>query len=53
MNTLWIAFFMVIVLWVIILGLYLNTTRRQPDLRAQMQALDERLAGLEKDSGKG
>ncbi len=52
MNTLWIAFILVVVLWVIILGLYLNTTRRQPDLRSQMQALDEQLAGLEKDSGK-
>lgn len=52
MNTLWIAFILVVVLWVIILGLYLNTTRRQPDLQAQMQVLDEQLAWLEKESGK-
>lgn len=52
MNTLWIAFIMVVVLWVIILGLYLNTTRRQPDLRSQMQVLDEQLTWLEKESGK-
>lgn len=52
MNTWWIAIFIVIVLWVIILGLYLATTRRQPDLRSQMQALDEQLGELERKSGE-
>jgi hypothetical protein len=33
----------VVVLWVIILGLYLIVARRQPDVRAQMQALEAQL----------
>lgn len=52
MSTWWIAIIVVIVFWIIILGLYLATARRQPDLRTQMQALDEQLDKLERESGK-
>lgn len=51
-NTFWIAALIVVVLWVIILGLYLTTTRRQPELRSQMETLDEQLNKLEKGTGK-
>jgi len=51
-NTFWIAALIVVVLWVIILGLYLTTTRRQPELRSQMETLDEQLNKLEKGTGQ-
>lgn len=52
MNALLIAALIVIVLWVVILILFLITTRRQPDLRSQMQTLDDQLNKLENESGK-
>lgn len=52
-NTFWIAAIIVVVLWIIILGLYLATMRRQPELRSQMEALDEQLNKLDSESGKG
>lgn len=42
----------VILLWIIILGLYLVITRKQPDLQAQMRALAEQLDKADRDSGK-
>ncbi len=52
MNTLWIAALIVLILWIIILALYLANTNRQPDLRSQMQTLDDQLDRLESESGK-
>lgn len=43
--TLIIAFF-----WVIILGLFLIISRRQPDVQAEMKALDEQLEKNERET---
>lgn len=43
LNNLLLATIFVIILWIVILGLYLAITRKQPDLQAQMKALDEQL----------
>ncbi len=40
----------VVVLWVIILGLYLLVARRQPDVAAQMEALEEKLERAEREA---
>lgn len=40
----------VIILWVIILGLYLLVARRQPDVAAQMKALEEKLERAEREA---
>ena len=42
----------VVVFWVIILGLYLLLARRQPDVAAQMKALDEKLERAEREAEK-
>lgn len=39
----------VIILWIIILLLFLAVSRKQPDVRSQMQTLDEQLNRAEKD----
>ncbi len=39
----------VIILWIIILLLFLAVSRKQPNVRSQMQALDEQLTRAEKD----
>ncbi len=43
MNNLLVAALAVIILWIVILGLYLVLTRKQPDIQAQMKALEEQL----------
>ncbi len=50
LQNLAVAAVVVVILWVIILGLYLMVTRRQPDVAAQMKALEERLERAERDA---
>jgi hypothetical protein len=52
LQSLALAAVVVIVLWVIILGLYLLIARRQPDVAAQMKALDEQLSRAEQEGGQ-
>lgn len=52
LNNLLLAAFVVIILWIVILGLYLVITRKQPDLQAQMKALEEQLDEAARNSGK-
>lgn len=47
MNSFWVAALIVVIMWTLILGLYLSTTRRQAGLRSQMEALDKQLSDLE------
>jgi predicted Holliday junction resolvase-like endonuclease len=51
LQSLAVAAVVVVVLWVVILGLYLVVARRQPDVAAQMKALDEQLNRAERESG--
>ncbi len=50
LQNLAVAAVVVVILWVIILGLYLMVTRRQPDVAAQMKALEERLERAEREA---
>ncbi len=50
LQNLAVAAVVVVILWVIILGLYLMVTRRQPDVAAQMKALEERLERAERET---
>ena len=50
LQSLALAAAVVVVLWIIILGLYLLIARRQPDVAAQMKALDEQLQRAERES---
>ena len=50
LQSLALAAAVVVVLWIIILGLYLLIARRQPDVAAQMKALDELLQRAERES---
>ncbi len=50
LQSLVVAAVVVVVLWVIILGLYLMIVRRQPDVAAQMKALDEQLERAERET---
>ncbi|HQF71292.1 MAG TPA: hypothetical protein PLH39_08450 [Promineifilum sp.] len=50
LQNLAVAAIVVVILWVIILGLYLMVTRRQPDVAAQMKALEERLERAEREA---
>jgi hypothetical protein len=50
LQSLALAAIVVVILWVIILGLYLLVARRQPDVAAQMKALDEQLQRTERES---
>lgn len=52
MNNLLLAAAVVVILWIIILGLYLAITRKQPDLQAQMKALEEQLNEASRESDK-
>jgi len=52
LHSLALAAVVVVILWVIILGLYLLVARRQPDVAAQMKALDETLERAERESGQ-
>ena len=52
LNNLLLAVIVVIILWIVILGLYLALTRKQPDLQAQMKALDEQLNEVGRDTDK-
>jgi hypothetical protein len=40
----------IVVLWVAILGLFLVIARRQPDVQAEMKALDEQLQNSEREA---
>jgi len=51
-QSLAVAAVVVVILWVVILGLYLLIARRQPDVAAQMKALDEQLNRAERESGQ-
>jgi len=52
LNNLLLATIFVIILWIVILGLYLVITRKQPDLQAQMRAVEEELDEASRNSGK-
>ncbi len=52
LNNLLLATAVVVILWIVILGLYLVITRKQPDLQAQMKALEEQLDEATRDSGQ-
>ncbi len=50
LQNLAVAAVIVTILWVIILYLYLVVSRRQPDVAAQMKALDEQLDRAERET---
>ncbi len=50
LQNLAVAAVIVVIMWVIILGLYLMVTRRQPAVTAQMKALEERLERAEREA---
>lgn len=52
LQNLALAAIVVVILWVIILGLYLLIARRQPNVAAQMKALEEQLDRAEKEAGQ-
>lgn len=52
LQNLALAAVVVVILWVIILGLYLVIARRQPDVAAQMKALEEQLDRTEREAGQ-
>lgn len=52
MNNLLLVTAVVVILWIIILGLYLAITRKQPDLQAQMRVLEEQLDEADRNLGK-
>jgi hypothetical protein len=52
LQSLAVAAVVVVILWVLILGLYLLISRRQPDVATQMKALDEQLSRAERESGQ-
>jgi hypothetical protein len=49
LENLLVAAIVVIVLWIIILLIFLAVSRKQPDVRSQMQALEEQLNHAEND----
>lgn len=50
-NNFMIAAVIVVVLWIIILAVYFVVTRRQPQVQAQMKALEEQLDKTEREAG--
>lgn len=50
LQSLTLAAVAVIILWVVILGLYLLTSRRQGDIASEMRALEEKLDRAESDA---
>lgn len=52
LENLMIVALIVIVFWLIILGIFLVISRRQPGVRAEMEALDEQLAKSERGAAK-
>jgi hypothetical protein len=52
LENLLITAIVVIALWILILGLFLIISRKQPDLRAQMKIVDEQLAQTERPGEK-
>jgi hypothetical protein len=52
LENLLVAAIVVIVLWILILGIFLFISRKQPDVQAQMKLLDEQLDKAEKESGQ-
>ncbi len=51
-GNLMIAALIVVILWVIIIGIFLTISRRQPDVQVQIKEIEERLDGIEKQSGR-
>jgi hypothetical protein len=49
LESLLVVAMVVIILWVIILLIFLTVSRKQPDVRSQMQALDDQLNRAEND----
>jgi hypothetical protein len=49
LENLLVAAAVVIILWIIILLIFLAVARKQPDVRSQMQALDDQLNRAEND----
>ena len=51
-QNLMIVAVIVVMLWVLILGLYLVISRRQPGVQAQLQELEEQLQQAEREVEK-
>lgn len=47
-GNLMIAALVVIILWVLIIGIFLTVSRRQPEVQAQIKEIEQRLDGIEK-----
>ena len=52
LENLMLVALIVIVFWLIILGIFLVVSRRQPGFRAALEALDEQLAKSESGAAK-
>ena len=50
LQNLLVAMLVVVVLWIIILVLYMTISRRQPDVAAQLKALEEQLDQAEREA---
>ncbi len=47
-SNLMIAAVIVIILWIVIIGIFLVVSRRQPDVQAQIKEIEEQLNSVEK-----
>lgn len=52
LDSLFVVTVVVILLWLIILAIFLIVSRQQPDVQAQMKALDERLSETERENSQ-
>lgn len=50
LDNLTIVALLVVLFWLIILGIFLIVSRRQPDVQAEMKALDEQLEKSERET---
>lgn len=49
-SNLIIVALIVIILWILIIGIFLVISRRQPDVQAQIMEIEEKLDNVEKKS---
>lgn len=52
LDNLTLVALLVIFFWMIILAIFLIVSRRQPDVQAEMKALDEQLEKSERETSK-
>jgi cell division protein FtsL len=48
-NNLLIAAIIVVVIWIIILGIFLYVSRKQPNVAGQIQEIEEKLAKMKSE----